>query len=170
MAGRMGRRFLGPRRGPRKRTVWESLNFDNDHPTTATRVINDLTPEPNQTDKNGTAKSLRSLLNFTWRCEASALSGQQVSVGIAVVTNDAVAALVVPDPELDFQQGWLYWESQQINNLSNIGPGWINWRADIRTQRVLRGGYSMVLISSSPVNTVACRLHIAVRTLWEITN
>jgi len=90
-----------------------------------------------------------------------------VSIGIAVVTADAVAAGVVPDPVGDAQQDWYYWTAWE-GELNSAGQS--NWTKefDIRTSRRLREGYRLMFQSENSVQELGATLFVRLRTLWSL--
>ncbi len=157
-------------RARKKRTVWENLSLIHTHAPAASQVITDISPEPMATDLVGSAKILRCVGHLTF--SLSAVSGTLVQVagfGISVVTNDAFAALAVPDPiSGDFQQGYYYWTSFGFNVTDGEGPNWQDMPFDVRTQRVLRSGYKLVMSSETPLQDQTTTVFISMRNLWEI--
>ena len=163
------------RRGSRRaqRPVsWENLAFLATHTAAASTTVADLTPEPMQTSHSGvgTATIKRLILHFELTMNGAAISPQLqfLSIGIVVVTRDAIAGLVLPDPESDFNQDWLYWTRRAIKvQATNGGDQLYIWDADIRSMRRLRGGYGLVMISENPVNNQGVLLASSMRCLWS---
>jgi len=91
-----------------------------------------------------------------------------MTVGMAIITQDAFDGPSVPDPEGDFQQGWYYWASRAnlVENAAN--DRMVHWDADIRTQRVLRGGYVLVFVTQNLTQELPGDITSSLRLLWEI--
>jgi len=105
-------------------------------------------------------------MNFQFRPNVTTGGRNHVSVGIAVVTRDAFAAGALPDPESDFHQDWLYWTRRMVDVPSTGCPQWLEWEADIRSGRRLRGGYALAMITENPANGSATQLEANMRLLW----
>jgi len=147
--------------------VWENLSFPLIHTAAASVTIGDLTVEPMGALGTGTAKILRMIGHFMFFTEASALDILQLFLGIAVVTNDAFAALATPDPASDFQQSWYYWTAPSVTSISTANKV-SDVHFDIRTQRVLRSGYKLVFVTENVVQENALVGKLTFRNLWEV--
>ncbi len=172
MTTRVSRRSPSRRRSTsgRRPTTWENLIINHPHGVVGETVVTDITPEPMASDLVGRATIVRCILNLRMNKDTSATSNtlQRIGLGITVMTNDAFAALAVPDPLSDFQQDWYYWTTlQQVFASGNIdGPAKDH---DNRTARLLRGGFKLVLISESlSLNDIDTNLSIMMRNLWKI--
>ncbi len=171
MTTRRPRARRSPGRSQRRKVSWENLAF-NLSIAGGVAVAVDLTPEPMQTVHLGvgTATVRRSLLHFDLSNNLASTSSitQFVSFGIAVVSEDALAALALPDPESDFNQDWLYWTRRAVKHSSaGAGAEQTSWDSDIRSMRRLRGGYRLVGIAETPMNALTIDLHISARFLWS---
>ncbi len=158
------------RRTSRKRTLWENLTLSHAHGVAGEAVVTDITPEPMGTDLVGTAKILRCIIELGYSKDGASVSNtiQRVGVGITIMTNDGFASLAVPDPLADFQQSWYYWTAL-TNVFSSTGVNPLVRLADIRTSRLLRSGFKLVLISQSlSTNDVDSSVQISMRNLWEV--
>ena len=162
---RRGRRQSGPRR----KVSWENLAVNHSHGVMASVVFTDLTPEPMQTVHLGvgTATIRRMLGHLTLSVQAADAAASFMSVGVAVVSQDALAAGALPDPEGDFNQDWYYWTRRSILVPALGGLFQLDWDFDIRSMRRLRGGYALVFISESPLNPQITDLEVSMRTLWS---
>ncbi len=172
MTLRRGSRRSSARRTSRKRTTWENLFIEQAHGTAGEQKVTDLTPEPMGAAGIGTATIVRSIISFSYMLDAAATTAtpQQLGIGITVVTNDAFAALAVPDPLSDFAQDWYYWTARAMR-LQLDAMTQISWDVDIRSARRLRGGFKLAIISQSPAsNDVDTTLFITMRNLWQITS
>ena len=166
------RRRFQPRRAvsrKKKRTVWENLQFVHSHIAAASLIFLDLTPEPMSSDLVGTAKCLRILGHHSSAPDAgSLLDSFGYGIGITVMTNDAFTAGAVPDPLTDFQQSWYYWDIQQNRVATNVGLTSRPVYFDMRTQRVLRSGFKLALVTQTLIEDQAQFLDVTMRLLWEI--
>ncbi len=159
----------GSTRTRRKRTLWENLSFLHSHIAAASVVFSDLTPEPMQGDDAGVAKCLRIIGNVTAAPDAgSLLSDFNYAIGIAVVTADAIAAGTLPDPFTDFQQSWYYWTKRSYRVGAVEGRVNDGFDFQVRTQRLLRSGYRLVLVSETVLEDQAQAIRIHMRNLWEL--
>ncbi len=95
-----------------------------------------------------------------------ALDQSFVSMGVAVVTEDALAAAALPDPEFDFNHDWYYWTRRMHKQNTLDSPPITSWDAIIRSKRRLRGGYRLVLITENPANPDPIEVMISMRNLW----
>jgi len=141
------------------------------HGTLGEAVVADITVEPQKTDLLGVAKVVRSIIKWAWMLDAGVGSStpQQLAVGITLATIDALSGLVLPDPLGDLQQGWYYWDAKGHVFGNDTGEN-VEWEIDLRTSRVVRGGFRLVLISESPSsNDVNTTLFVGVRNLWELS-
>ncbi len=171
------RRFTrAPRRrgnaAPRKPVSWENLAFTAAHSAAASVVVADLTPEPMQTVHAGVglATVRRALLHFDFMHNGVdvSVSEQEIFIGIAVVTEDALAAGSLPDPASDFNHDWYYWTFRTHKwTTAASQPPQISWDADIRSMRRLRGGYRLVMISENDMQDNATILRTGMRLLWN---
>ena len=166
------RRSFGRRtRGARRKTTWENLFIEHAHGTAGEEKVTDLSPEPMATDGIGTATLLRSIMQYSFMIDSnsSTTTPQQLALGMTVLTNDAFAALAVPDPLSDFQQDWYYWVAKAKVFDIDAGPQSIDWEADIRSARRLRGGFKLAVVSQSPAsNDIDTTCFITLRNLWAI--
>ena len=163
-------RRRSPRRsGPARKVSWENLAVNHSHGVMASTVFTDLTPEPMQTVHLGvgTATIRRLLGHLTFSAAGADADASFISIGVAVVSQDALAAGALPDPEGDFNQDWYYWTRRSLRIVATGGPAQVDWDLDIRSMRRLRGGYALVMISETPTNNVVTDLEISLRTLWS---
>ncbi len=167
------RRPTGRRpRAARRKTSWENLAFNIiSVAATQTLSVQNLTPEPMQTTHVGvgTATLRRMLLHVDYSFQLGATDDtmQFFSIGIAVVSRDAIVAGAVPDPESDFNQDWYYWTRRGVKVQSITAPGMFMFDVDIRSARRLRGGYALYMGVEFPVgNADPLRVHLSMRNLW----
>jgi len=81
------------------------------------------------------------------------------AVGVAVITGEAFDAAVVPDPVSDVSQSWYMWHGQVESREA--------YQFDIRTARVLRTGYFLVVaFQAAPANLGTIQIEWQSRGLW----
>ena len=170
---RRSRRRPSTSRARRSRTSWENLIF-NSTLGVGGQAFSNMTPEPMQTTHGGvglaTIKRMIGTTTINAVGATTSSASQRMSMGISVLTLDALAASVVPDPETDFNQDFYYWTRRSFKHQSTSGPQWLTWDFDIRTMRRLRGGYALVLIhQASDANTLSMEFHTSIRALWTQT-
>ncbi len=167
---RSQRRQSRPRSsGAKPPTRWENLFFQFAHTAAASQSVAGLTPEPMQALLTGTALIRRLILHGEIHSTAVVPAGGEVfdiGLGISVVTNDAFAAPVIPDPLSDFQQGWYYW-TERTGFLTPEFPSY-HWDAEIRSMRKLRSGFKLILTTENPITELAHLVSITARTLWTV--
>jgi len=155
-------------RGTKKRTQWVNAGITQVHPVGASIIAADLTPEPMATDETGTAKILRLLLNFNLVMPSVDSVVHRLAVAVLVMTHDAFEGLTFPSPfSGDPSFGWYYYRFASVQHVTSAAPSF-SWDADIHTQRVLRAGYKLVLLSETPAQSKTVELEIGFRALWEI--
>jgi len=155
-------------RRPKKRTQWFQQSFAHAHGVGISIVATDMTPEPMQSSEEGVAKILRLILHAQLSSAVASSSVQRMALGVTVLGHEGFAQLAFPTPFTgDNQVGWHYWTSRFFRPHSTA-PLPVLWDADIRTQRLLRGGYKLVLISENPAQDIATDLDVSLRSLWEI--
>ena len=81
---------------------------------------------------------LRIVGDFTYRC-ASSNAEVAGRIGFHVVSDDALAGLVVPDPALDSESDWMYNRAYSIDAVSTESR---KFEIDNRSARRLPGGES----------------------------
>ncbi len=91
-----------------------------------------------------------------------------IALGIAVVTQDGLAAGAVPDPFSDFNQDWYYWTMRTLQILSTTpSVVQVDWDFDIRSMRRLRGGYALAMMTESELDLNDFQVNISLRNLWS---
>jgi len=137
-------------------------------PAAASISALDLTPEPMATSEFGVAKILRLIANFSLGAVSNSANPQHIAVGVYVVSHEAFLQLAFSTPFAgDPSQSWYYWKNVVMVSAAGSAE-LVTWEADIRTQRLLRGGYKLVFIVENPVNSFAMTLEVSFRNLWEI--
>jgi len=163
---RRGRRSFA--RGRRKRTQWINFGAQINHVAAAGFVAVDLTPEPMQTAEEGTAKCLRMLLNFELSMPLINAAVHRIGIGICVMTHEGFSQVAFPSPfSGDNSFGWYYFRFQTIQHVTAAQPA-VSWDVDISTQRLLRAGYKLVLVTETIAQAASVDLNVGARLLWEI--
>ena len=166
------RNFRGSRRsrGPGPKTNWENLILGSSLASTV-RSFADIGPEQlaHINGANQTAKLHRLVGHLTF--DAQGQSGPfSFAAGICVVTVDAInlGNTALPDPIGDLSQGWYWWQAD-LARFEGVdsGPTTIKYNFDIRTTRVLRGGYTLALNFEAGVNGGVINLNFQARALWS---
>ena len=138
------------------------------HASTAGIIALDLTPPPMMTTEEGTAKILRMIGHFQISSVNVTAAAQRLAVGVMVVGHEGFEQLAFSTPlSGDDTQAWYYWTSR-APQFGATGQPVVSWDIDIRTQRLLRGGYKLVMISQNPAQTLTLDMDVALRLLWEI--
>ena len=155
-------------RGRRKRTQWSQQNILFTQVATAGISFADLTLEPMATSEEGVAKILRLIANFTLSAVATTVAAQRAALGIYVASHEAFLQLAFASPfSGDETTGWYYWTSRVLLHAAAANSP-DQWEVDIRTQRLLRGGYKLIGVVENPAQTLVLSLDMDVRTLWEV--
>jgi len=156
------------RRTVRKRTLWKQSSTLFVHTTAADIQVADLTPSPMNTTQEGSAKVLRMLGSVDLTAEGTNAAANAWALGMYVAGHEefdqnAIAAPLGGDP----QQGWYYWTHRDFQHAAS-GQKPMEIMLDIRTARVLRAGYKLLMVSQTPVTALIIEVRISLRTLWEI--
>ena len=150
----------------RRPVLWENTSVSHNHPAASALIVTDVSPEAIQTGTEQTGLLRRTILHFTMSPTVAA-SAFDIAIGIAVVTEDGLAAGALPDPLAALEQGWLYW-TERFFIMQNGSPTQLDWDVEINSMRKLRGGYRLALISETPITDDANDLHITARLLWSV--
>ena len=71
-----------------------------------------------------------------------------------------------PNPLTDINQGWYLWRAlQSVRITAEMN---YTWEFDIRTARVVRGGFRLVGVLETGTNPGPVRLSLSGRMLWQI--
>jgi len=171
------RRFPRRRGGSgRQRTTWNNHALTFSLGTAGVLVFSDLTPVPLNVgdEKHGTAVCKRLIMHFSARqADPVGNTPQNFGVGIGIISQQALAQLEILAPlsTINDNQDWYYWTGRSTfrDTNDNLAPNY--WDADIRSQRRLRAGYSLVMsIEPESVNTTNLTITASVRALWAISN
>ncbi len=165
-------RSLSRRRGSFARpTNWENLIVDFSHPSAASTVFLDMTPSPIRSLSSGVATIVRMIGHMEWFSANSTGPppvAMHITCGVAVVTADAIAGAVLPDPLDEAEHGWLYWTNRTLLlGQDGQGKAITSWDFDIRTSRKLRGGYGLVFITETVAEEFASVARLSIRNLWK---
>jgi len=95
----------------------------------------------------------------------------EVSIGIVVVTAEALAAVILPNPRGSQSNDWYYWTQKTAhmlgNNTGEGDPTW-RWQFDLRSMRKLREGYRLACVVVKDDSTQLSVNHITFRNLWKL--
>ncbi len=136
-------------------------------------MANDLTPDPIRTvaaHRGDTATIRRLILHFNISSVSPETTLEVASFGIYVASHEALAQSAFNDPNADAGQDWYYWTSRALLGLSaSDNTQGHTWDVDIRSQRRLRGGYDLILVSAGlSSNTIVINSLVSARALWSI--
>jgi len=135
----------------------------------ANQIRSNISPEPLNLLNIGTAKLLRMIGRSTMFAVGTDVTAlQMMFLGVTVATRDAFDAGVLPDPSSDFQQSWFYWSKLAVPGNVGLGGPVAQVDFDIRTQRVLRSGFDLVLIHDKRLTELPLEVSTSLRLLWEI--
>ncbi len=148
----------------------------NDQPLIGTGAIValNLTPEPIQTGgihhRGGTATLLRAIMHFNLNPTINSANQKSASIGIYVSSHEAQLQLAFNDPNSDPLQDWYYWTARTMDqgrgSVDSVG---IEWDADIRSSRRLRGGYDLTMVMAAfSTNVETVSLTASMRFLWQL--
>ena len=154
--------------GRRQPTRWRQDTFDFTNTAAADITVMDITPDPlagEQPHGTGLCKSLFVTINASQA--AGGTSQDDYSIGIAVVTEDAVTAGSVPNPTTDPRQGWYWWATKAFTATAE-NLMWPIYDFVVKSARLLRGGYRLVAIISNPANAAPIRFTVGIRGLWAL--
>ena len=164
-------RSRGSGRGQSQRTLWENLAFDVSLTAAASITFATISPEPLALLNIGTAKLLR--LIGKWSGMAVGNSTQtaflQGFMGFAVVNRDAaISSSALPNPASDFQQSWYYWDMLSMSPQTTTGFQIPEQSFDIRTSRLLRSGYDLIVVWENVTQELPVELSVSMRLLWQV--
>ena len=90
---------------------------------------------------------------------------QRAEMGIYVCTHEAFDQGAFLDPSGEQGQDWWYWTSKVVLALGGA-TNQVVWSADIRTKRLLRAGYKLVVVFNNFLNDSIVVIDLAMRILW----
>jgi len=169
---RTPRRSVRRGTGRRRETRWEQFVISQTLLSSGAVQAVNLTPEPMSTGgsehRGGRATLIRAIMNFSIHGVSASASPQIVSVGIYVADHEAVLQTSFLDPNADPLQDWYYWTSRNGQIDSTVNQVTTFWDADIRSKRMLRGGYDLVMVSggNAALNDTAMDFVVGMRLLW----
>ena len=140
-------------------------NFDDTIPTIGASFVQDISHLSISLGNNAGGTCLRMIGNLNYYTEAAVSEVFNIGVGVVVVTAEALAAGVVPDPLSDTTQDWYYYHAWQ-GNLSQDDQHTQNF--DIRSARRLREGYALAWSTQNFTQEVAGKLSVRIRSLWTL--
>ena len=150
------------------RTIWEFLTPQNTALAGNSSTASDLTAD---IANIGHSTKIIRLIGHIQVNNPTVDGRYEWFAGISVVTLDAFTAGELPDPRTDSQQSWYYWAAgspdSPIGNNSFQGPE--KTAFDIRTQRVLRPGFRLVLVFETGANPGSLSIQMRARALWQQT-
>ena len=151
---------------PVRPMTWHNQSTTLSLTPAAGQKLVDLSHPRIQSGAEGTGTCIRMLLTVGIHNAAATTTPDitSIGIGVGVLTADALAALVSPDPLSDTDQDWYYWwgGSRQVSSLG------LEWSADIRSARKLRGGYRLVLVAENETNELTTVVDVTARTLWKM--
>ena len=165
MTTRRGSRRSFRGRPARRKTYWDQNSFQFTPAAAPTLQVRDISNIhiTDLSESGGTI--LRMIGQFNYYHEAASIETFNYGIGVAVITQDALAAGAVPDPQVDLNQDWYYWDSWE-GVLINEGQHQVNF--DIRTARKLREGYRLVMVMQSFIQELAGFIRVDMRNLWTL--
>jgi len=119
-------------------------------------------------NQEGNATIKRLIMDFHYASLATSGAGiQNVSVGVYVAGHEAFDQNALNDPESDAGQDWYYWTTRALD-ATGASSAATQWSIDLRTARLLRSGYKLLMVVDNPLNDIATVLSVGVRLLWSI--
>ncbi len=152
----------------RRKTTWFQANANHSRTAGASLNFTDIS-HPAITANNEPTGTCRRLIGNWAVTPQTAVAGVEynISLGIAVMTIDALTAGATPDPAADVTQDWYWWDSWE-GTLADAGLSTYTNHFDIRTARRIREGYRLVLITENLGQELASFVHFRARTLWSM--
>jgi len=162
------RRSSRPRSRRRQKTTWENVNFEVSNGAGGATTLAELTPVLSISQGYQVpSKIIRSIIRLTLTQDVISAEPQTMAVGIFVVNHEAIdSGGSTPDVIADFQQDFYYWTTMYSLSIATILP--VFEQADIRTSRILRGGYGLLFKAQTPVQESATKLQVSMRNLWVL--
>ena len=151
---------------PRRRTTWYNRIRKITQPSVGL-IITDLTHPMISSGFESTGTCVRLIIQLRATNITAVPDLVSLAVGVAVVTQDAVAAgfIAMPNPLTDVEQDWYLW---WYGNLGVSDHTVLFLDRDIRSARRLRGGYRLVLITETEVTELSTEISVMARTLWML--
>ena len=160
------RRGSFSRRGAKRPTTWQQDLLSLPLTVAAQQFILDVSPTQIISGFDSTATLKRTIGHIDLFNDGIGSESFLTTVGMCVVTSEAIVASVVPDPLFDLEQDWYYWKAVEPR-LSPETPSY-SWEFDLKTGRRLREGYRLVFIMEHPIFEVTGHLLLSLRTVWSI--
>ena len=150
----------------RRKTTWSQTSFQHSLVPIGGQSATDITHPAIANNNEPTGTCVRLIGNWSFSPVVGvSLADYNMSVGITLLTIDALAAFAVPDPAADVTQDWYFWDSwgggMQADGSSNITRAF-----DIRSSRRLREGFRLIWVTDNLVMELAGVLDVRIRTLW----
>ena len=90
----------------------------------------------------------------------------EAALGVSVMSEAGMGGLALPEPISDSNQSWYYWDHMRANlNVTGLGRDKV---FDIRTARVIRPGFRLVLILEAGVIPSGVKMTFSARLLWGL--
>ena len=165
MTTRRGSRRSFRGRGARKKTYWDQTAFVFNPGPSAFLAVRDISHVLISGGNEPGGTCLRLVGNLNYFQIAASFEVFNLSVGVGVVTNDALAVGAVPDSIVDLTHDWYWWHSWE----GNLGfEAQHNKEFDIRFARKLREGYRLVMVLENTVQELVGKVEVRLRTLWTL--
>ena len=140
-------------RAPRRRTVWVDTILDVNMGTTPNQEVTSL--HPSMLTENFDLTVVRLIASLTFSAQTLlVVTGQaRVDIGIGILSQEAFAASVVPDPDIVGDvpaTGWL-WRTRLIVSDATASPGLAPTvvNADLSSMRKLQRGELALIVDSN---------------------
>ena len=158
MTTRRVSRRRSSRGSTRRKTGWYREATEELTIAVGNEAVFDITANMNLEMRNG-GTLVRSLLQYTINPTGSGLA--VVDMGIVLVTNDAAAALAVPDADQRDNPGWLFYKSHALETNTQ------NFEEDIRAKRKFPSkGHTFVWVVNVPTTSaIGATLSLAAQLL-----
>ena len=148
----------------RRPMTWDNKVFTLSHAAGGSTIINDLSHVMIRLNAEPQGTCVRMIGHMSLWADSATPDAEDYGVGICVISADAAAAAVVPDPLADENQDWYYWWAGR----PPVSTAGFQRDFDIHSARKLRGGYRLVLVSEKGVGEVALEATFSIRTLWKL--
>jgi len=152
-------------------TTWEQIQTPINFPIVAVSSSFDITQQTIRLQENTGGTIIRTIGEFAFFPDTGTALGDEaiVSLGICVVTKDALAAGALPDPSTDLEHDWYYWVSTRFAPVAGGGEdSTFRFKWDIRSSRRLREGYRLVLLAEKEVSEGTFAGLLSMRNLWQL--
>ena len=152
-------------RAARKKTYWDQNNFQANTTAVGFTSVRDISHILITGGQEAGGTCLRLVGNMNYMQIAASFEPFNFGVGVAVITNDALAAGAVPDPLTDLTHDWYFWYAWE----GNLGFEVQHTKEfDICSSRRLREGYRLVWVVQNLIQELPGQLQCNFRTLWTL--